>query len=64
MRVGQPRKYGKKPIIFSRFLRFFVKMAHKTTSVSGFLFGFELVVVDFIENDIHVGIVFWRIFKI
>jgi len=36
MWVAQPRKYGENACIFSRFLRFFVKMAAKTTSASGF----------------------------
>ena len=52
------------PANFGRFLRFFVKMGHKTTSVSGFLFSCKLNVVDFIENDGHIDIVSWRIFEI
>jgi len=34
----------------------FAKMADKTISVSGFLFRFELHVVDFVESDIHLYI--------
>ena len=50
--------------IFGHFRRFFVKMAHKTTSVSGYPSRFEFLVVDFIENDVHIDIVSWRIFEI
>jgi len=39
-------------------------MADKTTSISGFLFRLEFIVVDFIENDRHIGIVCWRILEI
>ena len=52
------------PAIFGRFRRFLAKMAHKTTPVSGFLFSFLFIVVDFIENDIYIDIVSWRIFEI
>jgi len=52
------------PAIFGRFRRFFVKMVHNTTSVSGFLFRFEFVAMDYIENVVQIDRVRRRIFKI
>jgi len=43
---------------------FIMKMADKTTSVSGFLFRIEFHFVDCIENDRYIDIISWRIFKI
>ena len=62
--ASNSRNADRFPAIFGRFRRFFVKLAHKTTSVSGFLFSFNLNVVDYIENDRHIDIVSWRIFEI
>ena len=65
-RALNSRNAGLFPAIFGRFRRFFVKMADKSTSFSGFLFRIEFLVVDCIKNDYDLDndIVSWRIFEI
>ena len=48
--LGEFSRYSS---ILGRF-GFFVKMAAKTISVSGFHLRFEFFVLDFIKNDIHI----------
>ena len=49
---------------FRPFPAVFVNMADKTTSVSGFLFWFEFLIVDFIRNYNISQIVTWKKFTL
>ena len=52
--LGEFSRYSGPEFNFGLFFLFFVKMAAKTISVSGFHLRFEFLVVDFIKNDIHI----------
>jgi len=55
---------GKTPKFLAVFCGFFVKIADKTTSVSGFHLRFEFLVLDFISHDIHIDRVCRGLFEI
>ena len=51
---GEFSRYSWSKFNFGPFSRFFVKVAAKTISVSGFHLRFEFLVLDFIKNDINI----------
>jgi len=52
--LGEFSRFSRSKFNCGPFFRFFVKMAAKTISVSGFHIRFEFLVLDFIKDDIHI----------